>query len=193
MILSTNKKTAVYQIYLIFGCLDAWYLSRYIFCPNNYVLIFVSKSEAKNVYESILVFSMVFPTFVNVNQAFPLIDFPSLPDFPSYIKCVNATTSKYKWIFTITTRLGNFKVVKYQVWSSEVITLHNKTTSGKGFLQNVADRWLWSWANSLWKYTNCFIYLEYQFRHKLHTYYRWKVSSKRMKLLCFLYLKISFL
>ena len=183
----------MYQIYLIFGCCDAWYLSRYIFCPNNYVLIFVSKSEAKNVYESILVFSMVFPTFVNVNQAFPLIDFPSLPDFPSYIKCVNATTSKYKWIPTITTRLGNFKVVKYQVWSSEVITLHNKTTSGKGFLQNIADRWLWSWANSLWKYTNCFIYLEYQFRHKLHTYYKWKVSSKRMKLLFQLYLKISFL
>ena len=137
MIFSANKRTAVYQIYLIFGCFDAWYLSRYIFCPNNYVLIFVSKSEAKNVYESILVFSMVFPTFVNVNQAFPLIDFPSLPDFPSYIKCVNATTSKYKWIPTITTRLGNYnnKGVKYQVWSREVITLHNKTTSGTGFLQ----------------------------------------------------------
>ena len=60
------------------------------------MLIFVSKSEATNVYVSFLVYSMVFPTFVNVNQVFPLIDFPSLPDFRSYIECINATTSKYK-------------------------------------------------------------------------------------------------
>ena len=37
-----------------------------------------------------------------------------------------------------------------------------------------------------------FMYFVQHLRHKLHSYYKWKVSSKRMKLLCQLYLKISF-